>query len=84
MIHPSIKQQILDDLDRLPPELQRRAQGLVHGLAVSTSRPEGTPGKDLVRFSGILDEEGAREMERVIEEGCGRVASYTPRRDGLL
>jgi len=73
MTQPSIKQQILDDLDRMPPELQRRAQELVHGLAVSTSRPKGTPGKDLLRFAGILDEEGAREMERVIEEGCERV-----------
>lgn len=73
MTQPSIKQQILDDLDRLPPELQRRAQELVHGLTASVSRPEGTPGKYLARFSGILDEEGAREMERVIEEGCERV-----------
>jgi len=73
MTQPSIKQQILDDLDRMPPELQRRARALVHGLVVSTSRPEGASGKDLLRFAGILDEEGAREMERVIEEGCERV-----------
>lgn len=70
MTPSTVKQQILEDLDRLSPELQRRAQELVHGLVV---RPAGTPGKDLVRFSGILDEEGAREMQRVIEEGCERV-----------
>lgn len=73
MAQPSIKQQILDDLDRLPPELQRRAQELVHDLAVSTARPEGTPGKELLRFAGILDEDAARQMERTIEEGCERV-----------
>lgn len=73
MARLSIKQQILDDLDRLPPELQRRAQELVHGLAVSASRPEGTPGKELLRFAGILDEDAALEMERIIEEGCERV-----------
>lgn len=73
MAPSSIKQQILDDLDRLPPELQRRALELVHGLAVSISRPPGTPGKDLLRFAGILDEEAARRMERRIEEGCERV-----------
>lgn len=70
MTQPSIKQRILDDFDRLPPELQLRALELVHGLAVSTSRPEGTPGNDLLRFAGILDEEAARKMERTIEEGC--------------
>jgi len=73
MAQPSIKQQILDDLDRLPPELQRRAQELVHGLAVSTAPSEGTPGKELLRFAGILDEDAARQMERAIEEGCERV-----------
>lgn len=73
MAQPSIKQQILDDLDRLPPELQRRAQELVHGLAVSTSRPEGTPGKELLRFAGIFNETTARQMERAIEEGCERI-----------
>ncbi len=73
MAQPSIKQQILDDFDRLSPEMQRRAQQLVHGLAVSASRPEGTPGKALLRFAGLLDEVAAREMERTIEEGCERV-----------
>jgi hypothetical protein len=37
MAQPSIQQQILDDLDRMPPDLQRRAQELVHGLAASES-----------------------------------------------
>lgn len=74
MVQPPIKQQILDDFDRLSPELQRRAQKLVHGLAASATRPEGTPGKELLRFAGILDEDAAREMECTIEEGCERVA----------
>lgn len=73
MIDPVIKQKILDDLDRLPPNLQHRAQEIVHELAVSVTRPPGTPGRDLVRFAGILDEESAREMEDAIEAGCERV-----------
>lgn len=32
MAQPSIQQQILEDLDRMPPDLQRRAQELVHCL----------------------------------------------------
>lgn len=73
MAQPSIRQQILDDFDLLSPELQRRARELVHGLAVSASRPEGTAGKELLRFAGLLDEDAAREMERTIEESCDRV-----------
>lgn len=73
MSQPSIKQQILDDLDRLSPELQRRALELVRGLARSTARPEGTPGKDLLPFVGILDEAAAAQMERIIEDGCERI-----------
>lgn len=36
MTEPSIKQQILDDLDRMSPELQRRAHDLIHGPAAFT------------------------------------------------
>lgn len=73
MTMPSIKQQILDDLDRLSPDLQRKARDLVHGLVVSPSRPEGTPGRDLLPVEGILDDGEARRMEQVIEEGCERI-----------
>lgn len=63
------------DLNRQPvrESVEARAQELIHGLAVSASRPEGTPGKELLRFAGILDEDAAREMEHTIEEGCERV-----------
>jgi len=73
MTQTSIKQKILDDLELLSPDQQERALELVHGLARSGSRPQGTPGRDLLRFAGILDEETAAKMERTIEEGCERV-----------
>jgi hypothetical protein len=71
MVNPTIKEQILSDLDQLSPEQQARAADFVHGLASRT--PKGIPGKDLRRFAGILDPESAREMIEAIEEGCERV-----------
>lgn len=69
MIDPGIKQQILDDLDQMSPELQRRVQELVHGLATFGDRPPSQPGKDLHRFAGMWDEQTGREIEAAIEEG---------------
>lgn len=71
MVEPGIKEQILRDLDRLSTEQQKRAAELVHGLV--SARPKGTPGRELLRFAGILDDESAREMTEAIEKGCERV-----------
>lgn len=71
MVLPAIKEQILTDLDQLSPELQRRAADLIHGLI--SPLPKGASGRDLLRFAGTLDEESAREMREVIEQGCERV-----------
>ena len=71
MVIPAIRDRILSDLDRLEPEQQNRAAELVHGLVLKDRR--GTPGKELLRFAGILDDESAREIRQAIEEGCGRV-----------
>jgi hypothetical protein len=71
MVDPAIKEQILSDLERLSAEKQTRAAELVRGLVSPT--PQGTPGRDLRRFSGVLDPESAREMMEAIEEGCERV-----------
>ena len=71
MVEPGIKEQILRDLDQLSSEQQERAAELVHGLVAA--RPRGTPGRGLLRFAGILDDESAREMTEAIEQGCERV-----------
>lgn len=39
MIDPGLQQQILDDLDRMTPEQQRRARELVHDLVAASGRP---------------------------------------------
>ncbi|HYU32870.1 MAG TPA: hypothetical protein VEW48_11970 [Thermoanaerobaculia bacterium] len=71
MVLPVIKQQILDDLDQLSPEMQRRAADLVHRLV--SPLPKDASGRDLLRFAGTLDDESAREMIAAIEQGCERV-----------
>jgi len=71
MVDAQIQQELLRELDRLPVEQQRRVLDFAHGLAIPT--PEGTPGSELIKFSGILSPEEAEAMLRVIEEGCGQV-----------
>jgi hypothetical protein len=71
LVLPAVKAQILSDLDRLSPEKQKRAAELVHGLV--SPLPKGTPGRDLLRFAGTLDDESARQMIEAIDEECERV-----------
>lgn len=66
MVQPAVKDRILNDLDRLSPEDQERAAELVHSIA--SPSPNGTSGRDLLRFAGILDDDSAREMIEVIQE----------------
>lgn len=66
----AIQKEILENLERLSPELQKRALRLVHGLS---SRPRGASVEDLLSLSGSLDEESAREMREAIEENCERI-----------
>lgn len=74
MIDPVIQEQILSELDRLSPKLQRRALELVHGLAASS--PKGASLTELLSVAGSLDKQSAREMREAIEEHCERVDSY--------
>ncbi len=71
MIEPTIKEQILRDLDRLSPEQQRKALQLVHSLVVPVMR--GASIEDLIPLNGILDKESAQEMRAAIEEHCERI-----------
>jgi len=67
----SIKREIIEQLDQLPIELQRRVLDFAHALVISA--PRGTPGKNLLRFAGMIDEEDLNVMEKAIEEGCERI-----------
>ena len=68
MVLEKVRDQILDDLDKLTPDQQLQAAELVHRLI--SDLPRGVPGRSLLRFSGVLDEQSAHEMTVAIEEGC--------------
>jgi hypothetical protein len=65
------KQEILKEIDRLPPELQQRV--LEFARTLNPSLPDGMSGKELLRFAGILTPEEAELMERAIKDGCEQV-----------
>jgi hypothetical protein len=67
MVTPAIKEQILNDLDRLSPKQQERAAKLVHELAAPI--PKGASIEDLMKVAGTLDDASASEMMAAIEEG---------------
>jgi hypothetical protein len=62
---------VVREMDRMPIKQQRRVVEFAHALA--HSHPQGTPGRDLVRFSGFVDPADLDEMSEVIEEGCEKV-----------
>ncbi len=71
MIHPTIKEEILARLDKLPFEQQRRVLDFAQALVVTL--PKGVPGESLMRFAGVLDAKTLKEMEEAIEEGCEQI-----------
>ena len=71
MVIAAIKEQILNDLDRLPPDRQLRAAELVHSLLAPPL--QGASVEALMSLSGTLDNQSAREMTDAIEEGCEQV-----------
>ena len=66
-----LKKQIIDDLKKMPFELQKKVQEFTHALLIS--QPQGSTGKDLLKFSGILDNDEANKMLTDINDGCGKV-----------
>ncbi len=71
MTVPSLSDELIARFERLKPGDQQRLVDFAEALDVST--PRGVPGKDLLRFAGILPDEDAEEMMKIIEEGCERV-----------
>jgi hypothetical protein len=66
--HSSIKQEIVKQLDHLPLEQQRRVLDFTRALALSS--PKGVPGRQLLQFAGILEEEDSQAMIQAIDAGC--------------
>ncbi len=69
MVDISLKQQILDQLDRLDTDKQR--QVLEYAQRLST--PQGVPGESLFRFIGLIPTDDLEKMAQAIEEDCENI-----------
>jgi hypothetical protein len=65
------KDQIIEVVERLGDAQRQRVLDFARRL----TKPEGTLGRDLVRFAGAIDPADLEVMSGAIEEGCEQVHS---------
>ena len=63
--------QILEEINGLPRDQQRRVLEFARTLALSA--PAGIAGKELLRFGGLIPPDDLRRMSAAIDEGCERI-----------
>ena len=68
MTTESIKDNLIDQIDKLPHDLQLRVLDFVKALT-----PKGVEGKSLLRFEGAIPADDLQLMSKAIEEGCEKV-----------
>lgn len=71
MIDSSLREELAKEMEQLSARMQRRVLDYARALAEST--PQGTPGKELLEFAGIMTPAEADEFLRSIDEDCGRI-----------
>ncbi len=65
---PSIKDNLIAQIDKLPYDLQLRVLDYAKSLM-----PKGVEGKSLLRFEGAIPGDDLVRISEAIEEGCERV-----------
>jgi hypothetical protein len=70
-INTSVKGEIIEQLDALPYELQRRVLDFTRALTLSA--PKGVPGRQLLHFAGLIQPDDLQVMAQAIEAGCERI-----------
>ncbi len=73
MADEALKQEILRQLEHLPPSMQRRV--LLFSKSLVETKPKGVKGSDLLRFAGQISGDDAGAMSKAIDEGCEQVDS---------
>lgn len=71
MIPPSLKKEILSQLDSLPHELQQQVLEYIRSLSLKL--PKGIPGKQILKFAGTISSSDLKKMNEAIKNGCERV-----------
>ena len=69
MANQSLREEILDQLNKLPLEQQIQVLDFARTLA----KPVGKPGKDLLYFAGGINLDDLSLMAQAIEEDCEAV-----------
>ena len=69
IVTKTVKDEIIEQVDRLDPPHQRKVLDFARRL----NEPTGTPGRDLMRFAGCIDLVDLEVMSRAIEEGCEKI-----------
>jgi hypothetical protein len=75
MTTPSLKEQIIAELDNLSPEQQRQMLEYARGLGQQSTLPPGIPGEVLITRAKEINfaPEDLEEIARIIEEDCERI-----------
>lgn len=63
-----IRGRILEKLEALPYDAQRRVLDFVQALSLSV--PKGVPGKQMLSFAGLIPKADLEAMAAAIETGC--------------
>ena len=66
-----LKKQIIEDLEHLPLDMQKKVSDFAHALVLA--REKGTPGNELVRFSGTIGRVDSRKMREAVSNECERI-----------
>jgi len=64
----SVKDSLINQIDKLPHDLQVRVLDIIKALT-----PKGVEGKSLLRFEGSISPDDLQLMSKAIEEGCEKV-----------
>lgn len=71
MLNVTVKKDIIDQMERLDYEHQRRVLDFARALAVTD--PKGVPGKFLLSFGGTFLSDDLKAMEKAIEDNCEKI-----------
>lgn len=69
MSERTLQSEILEQLDGIPLEKQRRVLDFVRSLAI----PAGKPGREVLLSGRGIEPEDLNAMSKAIEEGCEQV-----------
>ncbi len=68
MANTSIKNNLIDPIEKLPYDFQLRVVNFAKALI-----PKGVEGKRLLQFEGAISSDDLQQMAKAIEENCEKV-----------